>query len=570
MKKITPAFFFFLALLATSWALLHSGFFRVHDYVHAARIAEMLRALQDGEFPVRWTPDFGFGYGMPLFEFYAPLPFYVGTFFYWLGLHIILVLKLLFVLCSVGTFVGMYLLGKKLYGRIGGILSAVALTVAPYRAVDLYVRGALSEAWGIMALPWVLLGIVKVIRREKNGWLVLVFGLFLLILSHNITTLLFFPISIVFALGFWLSEYIRKRALIKTQVRPILQLIGAYSLAIGICAFYIFPSLAENSFTRVNGIFTGYFHYTNHFLYYRQFFEDRWGYGGSAIWPYNGISYFLGYGQFFGLAVTFMTALYFFFKKIRKQFSRLTVSQFFFLFLCLGLFIFALFMTTFKSQFIWDALPFMVVVQFPWRWLSVATVFLSLILGMSTYFINSKWQRGLYVGVLSIFLLMSNARFFQPEFYLDTPEKFYYTDSGLIRTYMSQVLNDYVPKQIAFLPDPVNQLAISHSKYGGVKVLVNKTQEKLIQTNFTIPNEQIEVTVADFPGWKVFIDGKEVEKHIGPAGDFLVNVPQGEHTVGLVLSDSPIRFWSDAVSAVSCILLLFLVIDVRKEKKVSV
>jgi hypothetical protein len=39
---------------------------------------EMERSLQRFEFPVRWSANFGFGYGMPLFNFYAPLPYYLG------------------------------------------------------------------------------------------------------------------------------------------------------------------------------------------------------------------------------------------------------------------------------------------------------------------------------------------------------------------------------------------------------------------------------------------------------------------------------------------------------------
>src|SRR5688572_3917950 len=92
-----------LVALASSWSLFKPGFFRVHDYVHAARIAEMTRALQEGQFPVRWSGNFGYGYGMPLFEFYAPLPFYVGAGLYWLGLPIVTVLKVLWIGVSVLT-----------------------------------------------------------------------------------------------------------------------------------------------------------------------------------------------------------------------------------------------------------------------------------------------------------------------------------------------------------------------------------------------------------------------------------------------------------------------------------
>src|SRR3989344_5903619 len=58
--------------------LLHNTFFPLHDYTHVARLSEMHRALVDGYLPVRWSKNLGFGYGMPLFNFYAPLFYYVA------------------------------------------------------------------------------------------------------------------------------------------------------------------------------------------------------------------------------------------------------------------------------------------------------------------------------------------------------------------------------------------------------------------------------------------------------------------------------------------------------------
>src|SRR5258706_14692287 len=67
-----------LTVLITMRSILGPSFFRPHDYTHAARLVEMQRSLQAGELPVRWSRNFGFGYGMPLFNFYAPLPYYFG------------------------------------------------------------------------------------------------------------------------------------------------------------------------------------------------------------------------------------------------------------------------------------------------------------------------------------------------------------------------------------------------------------------------------------------------------------------------------------------------------------
>ncbi len=571
MKKCAVVVFFLFSLFACSWALFHPGMFRLHDYVHAARIGEVLRGLQSGHFPVRWSSNFGFGYGMPLFEFYAPLPYYTGAIFYWLGLNVVLSIKLLYILCSAVTFLGMYELGRRLFGKSGGVLSAVALTMAPYRAVNLFVRGALSEAWGIMALPWILLGIVQVVRGEKKGWLTLVIGLLALFLSHNITTLLFVPISILFGFGYWLIQH--------HDWKKLPKLIGSYVLAIGLGLFYLLPALLENNLTIVNGVFQGYFYYGNHFLLLRQFFEDKWGYGGSAPWPYNGISFFFGYGHFLGLGLSAVLLVIYFFSKLKQKSLKTTWKSLFFYMWILVLFAIGIFMTLKKSSFIWDHFSFMVAVQFPWRWLSVVSVMEALLIGYGTKFISSRFNRPIYAMVLSIILIVTTFRYFQPENFIDVTESFYYTDPQRIRHDMSRTLNDYIPMQMQFdsttrelfpvdvpyflEPSTKDKAAVLPK---GTSTLVDDPQQKLVQTNFSNPTT-LQFAVADFPGWNVYIDGVQVPKKVMPLGNIAAQVPQGEHQVGVLFTDSPVRWWSDVVSLGSLLVLAYVLIEVRPQAK---
>ena len=112
LKQLISALVIFVIILASSWALLHPGIFKIHDFVHGARIAEMARGLNDGQFPVIWSQNFGYGYGMPLFVFYAPLPYFIGAGFYMFGLPLVVSVKLLFLLCTIFTAIGAYKLGS--------------------------------------------------------------------------------------------------------------------------------------------------------------------------------------------------------------------------------------------------------------------------------------------------------------------------------------------------------------------------------------------------------------------------------------------------------------------------
>jgi hypothetical protein len=311
-----------LVLLASSWSLLHPQFFRTHDYVHGVRIAQMNQALTQGHFPVRWSADLGFGMGMPLFEFYGPLPYYVGTLFYWLGFGLVGSTKLLYLIANLGTLLGAYFLGKKLFGnRWAGVLIAAALTLAPYRAVNLFIRGALGEAWGIMAMPWILYGLTTYIKeffaakkptlKFSKSWLILVVSVLALILSHNLSTLMFIPFAVLFGAGLiWLeSKHQPWQVKFWQQTWQLILGLGlGFTLAGGLGSFYLLPAFFEKEFTQLDTILSGYFHYSNHFLYIRQFFKPNWGFGGSGWGPNDDISFFLGYGQLLGLLVGVVTA----------------------------------------------------------------------------------------------------------------------------------------------------------------------------------------------------------------------------------------------------------------------
>jgi hypothetical protein len=569
-KKLMKKFLTVLSLLAiitaSSWALVHPEFFRAHDYIHAARVIEMYRALGDGQLPVRWSENFGYGYGMPLFEFYAPLPYYVGAAFHWFGLEVLTVVKLLFLFSAIFTAWGSYKLGGRFFGHSGAILTAAAITLAPYRAVNLFVRGALSEAWGIMAMPWVLIGILQIVKREKNGWKTLTISLVVLMLSHNIMTMLFVPLSLLFTVLFlgyrkWIVHRNKN-----SELETLLRVSGSLLLATGLSSFYLFPALLEKNLTKVESIFSGYFHYSHHFLYIRQFFTLNWGYEGSAWGPDDGLSFFLGAGQLVGLIGLGLFILNRVLKN--KKRSRIFADKKITLSVLLGSILgLSLFMSILKSKPLWDTLPGLPYAQFPWRFLGVGIIFLGLLVGMSASLIKQRKFRYLWSFGLLIALLF-NAQLFQPNEFLTDANQFYYTDTGMIQREMSGILPDYIPVQMAESLVPPDTLAWCKDGCDEeIEVLIDRSHENLIKTDFSA-DKKVEFAVADFPGWEVEIDGFSVDKKTGEDGNIVVDVPQGSHLVGVILSSSNVRWWSDLVSFLSLMVFIYLSFELRKEEKV--
>ncbi len=555
---------------ASSWALFRPGFFRVHDFVHAARIAEITRAATEGQFPIRWSANFDRGYGMPLFEFYAPLPYYVGGFLWWLGMPMVLILKILWGGCSALTLLGAYLLGKTWFRRSAGIVAAAALTLAPYRAVNLFVRGALSESWGIMAMPWVLYGLTRIIRGQKFGWLVLSLSVTTLCLSHNLMTILFLPLAMLFGFGLLLIE--------RPQDfwRKAFSITGSVALGVGLAGYYLIPAFLEKDLTKVAQITGGYFDYHLHFLYIRQFLQSRWGYGGSNWGPDDGISFFLGWGQLLGLvfSVVIMGRSIDITRELMKKKSWTsqaiwTKIKAFFLHKSSPLLTYGLLgvltvvsvgMTIGRSSLVWDLIPALEFVQFPWRWLGPGVVFMSLLLAVSVSRLESIKQRYLYVAVLVVVMVVGNARYFRPETVLADPSGLYATDPGSIQTWLSEVLNDYVPIQMPHhleLVPPTAVAFLGEKPVTSEQILINRGHEKLITVS-PVTETLLTWSIADFPGWKVAIDGKAALKERVSFGLIGVVVPPGEHKVSVQWQDTPIRFFGDLVTVLTAIIFLGL------------
>ena len=280
-------------------------------------------------FPVRWSQNFGFGFGMPLYQFYGPLPFYLGGLIYWLSDNLLLSIKALFVLSNALTLVGAYLLGRKLFQNSwAGVAVSAALTLAPYRALNLYIRGAISETWGIMAVPWILWAVLKTIKGERRGWFWLVVSLATLFLSHNLSVVMFAPVITAFTLIAVLKEQLAKNNFEwKDVISMLLPVVGSLMLALAISTFYLIPAFFEKNLTKVDHyILSDYFDFHLHFLYLRQFFKSFWGFGGSQWGPDDPISFFLGWGQIAATVVSLvlMTAV-----TVKRLRAKISSSQYF-------------------------------------------------------------------------------------------------------------------------------------------------------------------------------------------------------------------------------------------------
>ena len=171
VKKYWGVFFILFLSIFSVVPFFNSGFFPMHDDAQVARVFEMGKALKDGIFPVRWVSGLGYGYGYPIFNFYAPLSYYFGGFINTSGFDALVSTKIMMVFGIIMAGAFMYLLAREFWGEIGGIISALFYIYAPYHAVDIYVRGDVSEFYAYAFIPLMFLGFYKVfvsISQKSN------------------------------------------------------------------------------------------------------------------------------------------------------------------------------------------------------------------------------------------------------------------------------------------------------------------------------------------------------------------------------------------------------------------
>ena len=115
---------------------------------HLLRLTQLEHLLDQGIIYSRWAPDMALGYGYPLFNFYAPLSYYLAAAVSRLGFGLNLGLLVTFALNIIGSGVAAYLLARDHFSRRAALVAAVAYAYASYQAYDVLFRGNLAESAG--------------------------------------------------------------------------------------------------------------------------------------------------------------------------------------------------------------------------------------------------------------------------------------------------------------------------------------------------------------------------------------------------------------------------------------
>jgi len=553
-KKIFWLILTVLVTIPTFSTLMRPGFFPMQDDLQAFRIFEMNKCFQDGQIPCRWVPDAGYQYGYPQFNYYPPSVYYLGEALHAIGFQYIDSVKILFALGYILSAVAMFLLVSEFFGNFPAFVSAVVYTYVPYKAVEVYVRGAMSEFWALVFYPLIFWAVYKLIKTSKTAYIALLaLSLGMLLTTHLLMSMIFALPAVVWTI-YWLVK--------EKKIGEIYKVVAGVVLGFAFAAFFVLPVIFERQYVHTETLTMGYFGYLQHYVnIFKLFISREWGYGSSGF-PNEKLNLSTGLVQWiFGLITVGIGGIYVFFKK-KNKYAPLA--------LVLGaLEIFTLFMIHVKSSFIWNAIPILSWLQFPWRFMTVSIFLLSILAGLGIY-LMPKFKVHIGIVVMAAAFIL-NIGYFVPKDWLNISDvdKF----SGISwQKELTISIFDYLPIY-AKLP-PITPAPATPEVLEGTAKFLSYSKGSDFQSGVIVvdKNALIRLPLFDFPGMTTKIDG-QVVKHINNdcrgeefcLGLITFEVPAGEHQIEVELKDTPVRRIGNYVSIAS--LLIIAGILIRRKKK---
>ncbi|MCX6016960.1 MAG: 6-pyruvoyl-tetrahydropterin synthase-related protein, partial [Chloroflexi bacterium] len=347
------------------------------------RTFELSTSIGDGALPGRWMPDAAFGLGYPFFVYYAALPYYLAAVVAMTGLSVVSAIKITQTLGVIAAAAGMYGFARKWLPSHGAALAAVAYTTAPFHLANVYVRGdSLSEFWAFVWFPLILWTLSERPQQPGNRITLVLPALPLaaLVLTHNVSALLFAPFIVAWLLPDLASLLRTPRALL----RHIVELAIPALLAIALSAWFWLPALGESAQAQLSEQTSGYFNFANHFRTF-DFCAPSTLQNSCPERPIDQIPlvqttlfadaappHAFAMGLLQTLATLVGAVLW-----LRRDSSEKTRRPLRVPLLFAG----ATLMITVLSEPIWRASPLLQLAQFPWRMLSVQALFGSLLIG---------------------------------------------------------------------------------------------------------------------------------------------------------------------------------------------
>ncbi|MEI9953166.1 MAG: hypothetical protein WDO74_34270 [Pseudomonadota bacterium] len=528
--------------------LARMEWFSSHEQTrYVLRTVEWASELRVGELYPRWASDFYGGYGSPFFMFYAPAVFATAGLLT-SAFSVFWALKLVVLAGSIASGVGTFaLVFGETRDQNAAFLAAIAYLASPYRLLDLYERGDLSEFTAIALLP-VVLALYRAAAKEaipRRASFLLVAAAAshaVMVLSHTILGLWgTIIVGLVVAAS---AADLAWRGLWRRGAR----LLVALFCAPGLAAVYLVPAIAYRGFARMQLMIVGWCNPQNQLYPFSDFFLKS-----TLFFSRNflEIGWLLAVSAFLvtlGLALNFRVA------RAALGWVALTV--------------FLVGSTLPIASGLWaaDRFPLAQFIQFPWRLLGPASLTAAVALGIGTAAAFSRLSESTRSSaVIALATAILGVIAWPHTQAPEAPISRVPISPQAIRASMESTTNvdEYLPLAVPQVPSkPVKELVVSASE-----TVVERTESHASHHYLSIEANRagasVELAVHAFPGWRVTTRSGPAEATLdtGDQGLIRVNFPTpGQYSVKVYYGISPAGILGTSVSALSLVVLGLLLL----------
>ncbi len=497
--------------------LFRFPFYQSHDgELHLARFAAFITAFQDGHIPPRWAGNLNYGFGTPVLSFFAPLAGYLASGLYFIGFDLATAFKIIIGSAFLFAPIAFYFWLSQTSLRRFAFVGALLFGLAPYQFLNLYVRGDIGELLGMLFFPLTLAFIERI--KRQSTWTNFVAAAIVfaqVILSHNAVALMFTPIILFYTI-FFSNRKERWKSL------------AALGVGLGISAYFWIPALADQRHLN-SQLFTHMFR--DHFATLSGLMYKQWGFG-TEINKLGGQSPQIG-PILFVLVLVAIVLL----KRVQKERRHIL---FWFIVLLISVFL-----STQTSSFFWERLPMLSKLQFPWRFVSVAS-FAGVVLATHTLnTINKRWVT-LLVAALALAMSIPIAKISNP---IITTDEAAFSHKGTTALH-GEATTRWTAGDASETPSSPVEIVAGAG-------MINNVIRKTGRHTFTTTSDT-GITILDntsyFPGWKAYIDGKEtlIEfQNPNHRGLITFTVPTGKHIVQVFFKETRLRQVTNLISLLS-------------------
>jgi len=482
---------------------------------HLMRIENLKDGLLDGQFPVQIGPRYAFGLGYTTSIVYPDLFLYLPALFRLCGVSILVSYLSFLFLINLATLLVTYHAVKRLTGKaVVAVIVSIVYTLCVYRISSLYMRAALGEVLALLFYPCVMLGMAEALHEGKvSRWLIV--GMTGLIQTHVISVEI---AALACALYTVLCVIFRK-----TTFKNLLRLAAAAGITVLINLWFLVPFLR---FSQEDLRMFGFNSRTPlHADYPAQLFA-------SFVEPF-GEAAFLGTtaempssaGLLLGVSV------FLFILTDHREDKRLVILNR--VSMGFGLLMLLISTTLFPWSYV-AQIPvlnqLLFAVQFPWRYLGLASLLLAMGLGISAYGIGRKNKTILLIVCLALAALNIAPymdRFVQSDKQeVLTAEKYDVADiEGYLLMdyfYADTDYADFLRYQIRIVSD--GEIAITDFTKQGTHLSFSYSADA---------DQTVTLPLYRYPGYVAELNGQVTEILDGDNHLMALSLPAGEGTVAV-------------------------------------